>query len=142
MANKKQAHKTKKSTQPASKAKGSTHKPVKKQRGGFLSILLVLIFLHALLATAVAYSTLQEQYRATSWVLPVLALTSLASIVAAVAMWFWKKWGIYLYAAICVTQAVVHLLLTGSGLVVFYDMIPFVILGYVITLQSKNNLFE
>jgi hypothetical protein len=142
MANKKKSKTANKSTKPVSKAKGTSKQPAKKERGGFLTILLVLIFLHSLLATAMAYSTLQEQYRSTSWVLPALALASLAGIVAAVGMWFWKKWGIYLYVAISITAAVVHILLTGSTMVVFYDLIPVAILGYVITLQSKNNLFE
>jgi len=108
-----------------------------------LSILLILVFLHAILATAVVYSTLKAQYAgSTSWVLPVIGLISLAGIVAAVGMWYWKKWGIYLYVAISVIGAVIHILLTGSTMVVFYDLIPVAILGYVITLQSKNNLFE
>ena len=118
-------------------------KNIVKTRGTVLSILLVLIFLHAVLATAVAYSTLKEEYAAaTSWVLPVLGLVSLADIVAAVGMWYWKKWAITLYAVTRVVATVIHLMLTGSFLVVFYDLLPVAILGYVITLQSKRKLFE
>jgi hypothetical protein len=118
-------------------------KNVSKTRGTVLSVLLVLIFLHALLATAVVYSTLKEQYAAeTSWVLPVMGLVSLASIVAAVGMWYWKKWAITLYAVTSVIAMVIHLMLTGSLLVVFYDLLPVVILVYVIDLQSKRKLFE
>jgi len=142
MPNKKKSRTVNKSSKPVSKAKGSAKQPVKKVRGGGLTILLVLIFLHSILATAIAYSTLKAEYRSTSWVLPVMGLISLAGIVAAVGMWYWKKWGIYLYAAISVISAVIHILLTGSTMVVFYDLIPVAILGYVITLQSKNNLFE
>jgi hypothetical protein len=142
MANKKKSKPANKSAKPVSKAKGSSKQPVKKVRGGGLTIMLVLIFLHSILATAVAYSTLKAAYLSTSWVLPVIVLISLAGIVAAVAMWYWKQWGIYLYVAISVIGAVIHILLTGSTMVVFYDLIPVAILGYVITLQSKNHLFE
>jgi hypothetical protein len=142
MANRKKSKTAHKTTKPVSKAKGTSKQPVKKERGGWLTILLVLIFLHSVLATAIAYSSLKAEYRSTSWVLPVIGLISLAGIVAAVAMWNWKQWGIYLYAAISIIGAVIHILLTGSTMVVFYDLIPVAILGYVITLQSKNNLFE
>jgi hypothetical protein len=117
-------------------------KNVNKERGTVLSVLLVLIFLHAVLATAVAYSTLKEEYAATSWVLPLMGLVSLADIVAAVGMWYWKKWAITLYAVTRVIATVIHLMLTGSLLVVFYDLLPVAILVYVIDLQSKRKLFE
>jgi hypothetical protein len=121
----------------------SKGKNVSKTRGTVLSILLVLIFLHALLATALVYSTLKEQYAAaTSWVLPVMGLVSLAGIVAAVGMWYWKKWAITLYLVTSVIAMVIHLMLTGSFLVVFYDLLPVSILAYVINLQSKRKLFE
>ena len=114
-----------------------------KTRGTVLSVLLVLIFLHALLATAVVYSTLKEQFAAaTSWVLPVMGLVSLAGIVAAVGMWYWKKWAITLYLVTSVIAMVIHLMLTGSLLVVFYDLLPVSILAYVINMQSKRKLFE
>ena len=117
-------------------------KNVNKERGTVLSVLLVLIFLHAVLATAVAYSTLKAEYAATSWVLPLMGLVSLADIVAAVGMWYWKKWAITLYAVTRVIATVIHLMLTGSLLVVFYDLLPVAILVYVIDLQSKRKLFE
>ena len=113
-----------------------------KERGTVLSVLLVLIFLHAVLATAVAYSTLKEEYAATSWVLPLMGLVSLADIVAAVGMWYWKKWAITLYAVTRVIATVIHLMLTGSLLVVFYDLLPVSILIYVIDLQTNRKLFE
>ena len=123
--------------------KKQPNKTARKERGGWLSFILALILLHSIFATVLAFSYRKAAYSgSTSWVLPVLTLCSLAGIVAAVGMWYWKKWGIYLYAAISVVQAVVHILLTGSTLVVFYDLIPVAILGYVITLQSKNDLFE
>jgi hypothetical protein len=132
-----------KSSKPASKTGGAAKRPAKKERGALLSFLIGLILLHGILASYLAFSSLKEVYRdSTSWILIVLALISLADIVAAFAMWRWKKWGIVLYAATKVVAAVIHLMLTGSLLVVFYDLLPVVFLGYVINLQSKRNLFE
>jgi hypothetical protein len=118
-------------------------KSITKKRGTVLTILLSLVFLHAILATGVAYSTLQAEYAAgTSWVLLVLSLVSLADIVAAIGMWYWKKWAITLYAVTRVIAAAIHLMLTGSLLVVLFDLVPVSILIYVIELQSKRKLFE
>ena len=125
-----------------SKAKGPAKKQIHKERGTLLTVLLVLIFLHAVVATYLGYITLKDEYIRTTWVLPLMTLVSVAGIVAAIGMWYWKQWGIILYAITCVIQAAVHLMLTGSLLVVFYDILPVSILAYVINLQSKKKLFE
>lgn len=133
----------KNSSKSTSKAKGQTKKPVKKNRGTLLTILLVLIFVHSLLATYLAYDSLKQEYvTQTTWIIPLLLLVNLASLVSAIGMWFWKKWAIIVYAATCVIGGVIHILLTGSTMIIFYDLIPFVILGYVLRLQSKRDLFE
>ena len=143
MTNTKQANAKNKPAKPNSKGKGPAKKQFRKNRGTLLSILIILILLHAIGATVLAYVTLKDEYaESISWVLPVLTLVSLADIVAAIGMWFWKKWGIYLYAITRVIATAVHIVLTGSTLVVFYDLLPVAILGFVINLQSKQDLFE
>ncbi len=139
----KPASKNSQPVKPASKTSRIAKKPVKKERGTLLSVLIGLVAAHGIFATYLAYITLKEQYRGSmAWVIPVLALASLAAVVAAYGMWRWKKWGLYLYGAVCVVQAVIHLMLTGSGLVAIYDILPFAFLGYVINLQTKQSLFE
>jgi hypothetical protein len=125
-----------------SKTGGHASKKVTKTRGGLLSFLIILIGVHAAFATYLAYTTLQEPYRTTSWVIPVLALCAVANIVAAVGLWYWKLWAFYLYLGTSLVTAVVHVLLTGSGWVVFYDLLPVAVLGYVINLQHKMDYFE
>jgi len=144
MAKKKhnQQKKSNPSTKPTTNVKGSAKKPVHKQRGTLLSVLIVLIGLHGMLGAYIGYATMKTAYAKVPWVLPVLTLVSVAAIVAAVAIWYWKQWGIYLYAVVCIAQAAVHLMLTGSLMVVFYDILPVAILAYVINLQAKNKLFE
>jgi hypothetical protein len=142
MAKKKHAQKNHNTQKPASSTKAPAKKQAHKERGTLLTVLLVLIFLHAIFATYLGYISLKAEYAKTTWVLPLLTLVSVACIVAAVGMWYWKQWGITLYAVTCVVQAVVHLLMTGQMLVVFYDLLPLSILAYVISLQSKEKLFE
>ena len=145
MAKKKHHQQQKKSssTKPvSSNVKGPAKKTFHKERGTLLSVLIILIALHGVLGAYVGYATMKAEYARAPWVVPVLTLVSVAAVVAAVAMWYWKQWGIYLYAIVCIAQAAVHLMLTGNLLVVFYDILPVAILGYVINLQSKRKLFE
>jgi hypothetical protein len=144
MAKKKnnQQKKSNPSSKQASNVKGPSKKPVHKERGTLLSVLYILIGLHGVLGAYIGYATMKSEYAKAPWVLPVLTLVSIAAIVAAVAMWYWKEWGIYLYAVVCIAQAAVHLMVTGDLFVVFYDILPVAILAYVINLQSKRKLFE
>jgi hypothetical protein len=143
MAKKKQNQQKKSNPQKtASNVKGPVKKTAHRERGTLLSILYVLIGLHGVLGAYIGYATMKAQYVKAPWVLPVLTLVSVAAIVAAVAMWYWKQWGIYLYAIVCIAQAAVHLMVTGDLFIVFYDILPVAILAYVINLQSKRQLFE
>jgi hypothetical protein len=143
VAKTKRAKPATKPSKPASKTGGAAKRPARKERGALLSFLIVLVMLHGILAAYLAFSSLKEEYRnSTTWILIVLGLISLADILAAIAMWRWKKWGIALYGVTRAAATVVHLMLTGSLLVVFYDLLPVAFLGYVINLQSKRNLFE
>ncbi|MGE5377058.1 MAG: hypothetical protein ACM3XO_18535 [Bacteroidota bacterium] len=137
-----QQQKKNNNTKPTYNAKGPAKKPIHKERGTLLSVLYVLIGLHGVLGAYIGYVTLKTEYVKAPWVLPVLTLVSVAAIVAAVAMWYWKQWGIYLYAVVCIVQAAVHLVVTGDLFIVFYDILPVAILAYVINLQSKRKLFE
>jgi hypothetical protein len=143
VAKKKNTKAVKQTAKPASKGKEPVKTPVKKVRGGLISFLVIFIFFHAIFAAVLLLGTMKAGETASApWVLPLLTLVALADIVAAFGIWYWKKWGIYLFAATCVAQAAVHLMMTAALLVVFYDLLPLAILAYVITLQSKMALFE
>ena len=143
MAKTKQTHKVNQQSKSASKAKGPVKKQVKKKRGTLLSVLLVVIFLHAVLATFLVYSSLKQDYIGQkTWILGVMILISLADLIAAIGMWFWKQWGIYLYIISTGVVAAISIVLTASVWVSLYQFIPVLILGYVITLQNKQKLFE
>ena len=141
----KKKHNQQKKSNPqktVSNVKGPVKKTFHRERGTLLSILIVLIGLHGMLGAYIGYATMKAEYAKAPWVLPVLTLVSVAAIVAAVAIWYWKQWGIYLYAIVCIAQAAVHLMVTGDLFIVFYDILPVAILAYVINLQSKRKLFE
>ncbi len=143
MANKNQANKGNPQSKSTAKAKGPAQKQVKKRRGGFLSFLIILMGVHAVFATYLSYTYLKQDYVGQrSWILVVLVLSSLADIVAAVGLWLWKQWGIYLYIIATAALAAISIIVTGNVWVSLYQFIPVAILGYVISLQNKQKLFE
>lgn len=138
-----QAKKGNQQSKSASNVKGQPKKQVRKNRGIVLSVLLVIIFLHGLLATYLVYSSLKEAYIGQkTTILVAMLLISLADLIAAIAMWFWKQWGIYLYIVATVAVAAISIIMTASVWVSLYQFIPVAILGYVISLQNKQKLFE
>ena len=106
-------------------------KPQAKERGTWLSIWLIIIMVHGIIATIlVLYLRQQEHITRFPWALPALLALSLVDIVAGIGAWYWKKWGLTLYAVSTVVGIVVGLIVTASQLIVFHDIIPLVILGF------------
>lgn len=123
---------------PAKRGKAAKQKP--KVRGTALTILLVIMGLHGLIAgifyyfyPAVNTATLDRP-----WILTLMGIHFFANVVAAVGIWYWKKWGMYVYAASTVLALVVGLLSIGIWSV-FYMILPFVIMGWV--LRTKWDYF-
>jgi uncharacterized membrane protein (DUF2068 family) len=139
--------KTKKSNkgnqQVKSSAKGTPKKPANKRRGGLLSFLIVLIAVHAISASYLIYTYLKQDYIGQrTWILVALLLISLADIVAAVGLWLWKQWGLYVYIIATAFLAAISIIVTGNVWVSLYQFIPVAIFGYVIRLQNKQKLFD
>jgi len=72
----------------------------------------------------------------------VMILISIADIVAAIGIWFWKQWAIYLYVISTVVATAIAIVVTASVWASLYQMLPVAILGYVLNLQNKQKLFE
>ena len=141
--------KTKQSTKNYQKGKSSTQskggskKQVRKNRGGLLSFLIILMGVHAVSASYLIYTYLkQDLIGQRTWILVVLLLVSVADIVAAIGMWLWKLWALYLYFIATAVLAAISIAVTGNVWVSLYQFIPAAILGYVIRLQNKQKLFE
>ena len=122
-------------TKPINKKKA----PVKKVHGALLTTALVIMGVHGILA-AVAYnsmSTAPEVQR--PWIIGMMVVHSLANIAAAVGIFYWKKWGLYVYAASTVIALVAGLISIGIWSV-FYMVLPLAIVGWL--LRTKWDYFE
>lgn len=102
------------------------------ERGCWLSGWLILILLHSLLSAGLIYYLRREPAGNSPLWLAVLAAVAIANVVAVIAIWNWKRWGLVLYVIATIASIVVGLMLTGTQLIVFQQIIPLVILGYLI----------
>ena len=117
--------------------------PAPKVRGGWLTAMLIFIAIHAIITAVllISYQKNADVMKPIVWSGAIVA--ALLEIGSAVAMWFWKKWGLYLFVA--TTLAAI-----GFGMMVFYPamivafhgIIPIGILGMILTNQKKMPLFE
>jgi len=64
---------------------------------------------------------------------------SLANLIAAIGIWYWKKWALYLYVASTILAVIVGLITIGVWSV-FYMVLPFAIVGWL--LRTKWDYFE
>jgi len=60
-----------------------------------------------------------------------LIFVAIADIVALFGIWVWKKWGWYLLIASTISSIILGLIATATQLIVFHDVLPLVILGWV-----------
>ena len=112
-----------------------------KERGTWLSIWLILIMLHGILASVLIwYLRNQVGDSSPAWVVVTLFVMAIVDIVAAMLVWNWKRWGLWLYAISTVVSIVIGLVLTRSQLWVFHDIIPLVILGFLV--KDKQSYFD
>lgn len=114
-----------------------------KERGAWLSILLIFIMIHGAFATFLVLDFLKQQYAPSRPIILVsLIFISVATFISAIAIWFWKKWGLYLYVISTIVSMAMHLIMTGSLLVLFYDIIPPAILAYLLNSHNRWRYFE
>jgi hypothetical protein len=111
-----------------SKSKPDEHKPA---RGTLLTVALVLVIFSNLIMT-IAYWSTQHQTPNSSLAVGLLLLASAACVVAGIAMWYWKRWGLYLYAAAAIVSAVVAVFLTVNVIMAFSALLPPIIVGYIV----------
>ncbi len=133
-----------KQPQAAAKPKsGGKHTPAPKQRTTLMTIAIALVFLHGLVATAIVFAYLYSIGGIGEINKQILfgvhAAAAVASVIAAVALWYWKRWGIYLYAAAIVVSAAMALMLVGMyG--IFAELVPAFVVIYI--LYPKIKLFD
>lgn len=111
------------------------HEQSKPHRSTLQTIALIYVALHGIIFWLTARSMPGEE---TTLTLSLFALASVASIVAAIAMWFWKRWGIYVYVIATFVLAGVVLLQTGSMIMLFGALIPMIIVLYIFSKSLKH----
>ena len=124
---------------------GAAHKKKvhKKERGTLLTVLLVIALIRNTLGAIAIYLLRSNPEESTSTVmLSLLVILAIADVVAVVAMWYWKRWGFYLFLISSAGSGAVGLLMTGLFYMVFPALLPPIILGYIIRLQNKWADFE
>jgi peptidoglycan biosynthesis protein MviN/MurJ (putative lipid II flippase) len=118
---------------------GKRNKAQVKERGFWLQLLLIIMAIHGIFATYFYYTVrTQEPYLERPMILTLMVIHSLANVIAAVGIWYWKKWALYVYAGSTILALVVGLLSVGAWSV-FYMILPLIILGWV--LRTKWGYF-
>jgi hypothetical protein len=75
------------------------------------------------------------------WLISLMVVHFLANVAAAIGIWYWKKWGVYIYIGSTILAVIVGLITTGLGMYsVFYFALPLVIVGWL--LRTKWDYFE
>jgi small basic protein len=113
-----------------------------RERGLWLSIWLILIMLHSIVAAVIIYVTANQPDAPDTfpWYISALVLAVIAKLIGAIAIWNWRKWGLYLYAAGVFVSIVVGLMLTGLLSFVFVYFLPLAVLGWL--LKDKYGNFQ
>ena len=133
------SNKTRNKKSSSSRAGSKKKLQVRKTRGTALTIALVLIVVHSLLAAILYYGLGNAPEVQRPWILSLMVVHFLLNIVAAVGIFYWKTWGLYVYAASAIIALVVGLVSIGVWSV-FYMILPIAILGWM--LRTKWDNFE
>ena len=125
-----------KQTKPTKQTKQA---PARKQRNTLLTIALVIVLLHGLLMFAIFWTVRPEAERAwTNIAVWLMIFSAVGDIVAAAAMWYWKRWGIYLYGAAAVASAIVAVMASGDLILLFGALLPAIIVLYIVAMQRDK----
>jgi len=127
-----QKHKNK-TTNSNPKSKKKLH----KNRGTLLVIFLVIMILHGIVTAVMYHASASEAERPI--LIGLMTLHSLMNIAAGVGIWYWKKWGLYVYAVSTILALVVGLVTVGMWST-FSIILPLAILGWI--LSEKWDYFE
>ena len=136
------SHKSSSGPTPPRSSTVAAAQPAPKVRGGWLTAMLIIIVIHAIF-TAVLLISYHKNPGVTREVLWAGAfLVALLEIASVAVMWFWKKWGLYLFVAATLASIGFGLVIYPSMLAAFHAIIPLGILAYILQAQNKLKLFE
>jgi hypothetical protein len=114
----------------------------KPDRGLGLSIWLILTVILSFVTGAATLSLMKQPDGPTrQWLISLFLILTAAKAIAALGIWNWKTWGLYLYTIAVLGTMGVALVLT-SFLIwgIFYEAVPLLITGWL--LRGKLDYFE
>jgi len=125
---------------------GHHEKEVEKVRGGWLTAALVLIIIRNSVAAIWIFTlgNINDVTDSSTLVIllaALLVLVAFTDVISGVAMWRWKKWGLYLFAISTIVGIALHTVLI-SPFAAFHDIIGPAILAYILQTQNKYRFFE
>jgi hypothetical protein len=130
-----------KNNNSSGKKNGSAGKgPAERTRKPYLTAALVLILVVNIVLTVLLFNekrVLELSFAEVPWEAWVMILTNIANVVAAAALWNWKRWGLYVYLGSALVTALV-LALAGMIGVGFGALAPVFIVGYLFSLNWKQ----
>ena len=110
-----------------------------KHRNTWLTVALVIVFLHGILMAAIFWTVRPDVEK--TWgniAVWIMILSAVGDIVAAVAMWLWKRWGIYLYGLAAIGSAIVAVMASGDLFLLFGALLPAIIVLYIVMMQGEK----
>ena len=112
-------------------SKNKSHHPDQRSphRTGIQTVALLYVIVHGFIFWALARSMSAEE---TTFALIMFGLSSVASVIAGIAMWFWKRWGGYLYLLASFLLGGTALLVTGSLNMMFGAILPMFIVIFIL----------
>ena len=123
-------------------APNSSDSMVNNSRGGCLSVFLIAVMIINPL-TSLSYIVLAPRIAQAlpyfpTWALPVLIGLGLANFIFAVAVWKWKKWGVYGFAAVSLVALAINLNLHVAGVFKYLGLLGPVVLIILVRPQWKR----
>ena len=94
--------------------------------------MLIIIVIHAIFTAVLLISYHKNPGVAREVLWAGAFLVALLEIASAVVMWFWKKWGLYLFVAATLASIGFGLVVYPSMLAAFHAIIPLGILAYIL----------
>ena len=111
-----------------------------RERSFWMTFWIVLFMLQSIFYAILVNDLINRDVIARPVLLGLLVLVTVADIVALTAIWFWKRWGWYVFVISTGLSIVVGLVATASQLSVFHEIMPLVILGWVY--REKQDQFD
>lgn len=113
--------------------KETEKKPQHIKRGTGLTIWLILLVFQSVLSIILVMDlTKQPEDPSRPFIVVALFIFSAVKLVGLLGAWLWKKWGLLAYAIAVVGIAIIGLLLTGNMGVLFFELLPVAITGWLV----------